>query len=188
MTMLIVMIPLMDNVISDTFSRPNQVGLGSTETGQLWLIYGDEGWGINGNAAIYDNPSSTEHSFAVVNTRSPNGTVSADITFATGASVGLAIRFGDFKNNFFARMASSGLGLFRHQGGFSTSIGNYAFTPVNGQTYNLRITAQASTFYVYLDNVLRITSNDTFGPILAGAGLRAFTAGATKWDKFLVGV
>lgn len=181
---------LTDNNVYDTFNRPDGMGLGQTDTGQAWVVSGPAGskFGIiNGKAYCDDTVPETTHSFAVVNAPSSWASVSADITWVTGASVGLAIRYGNINQNMFCRIGSTGIGLFRNDNSI-VEIGSYAFTPANGSVYSVRLVARGNTYYVFLYNVLRITVTDPFGVDYTGVGLRSYTPGQSRWANFKVEV
>lgn len=192
--MTVAILPLFDSVICDTFNRPDQSGLGKTQTGQQWLYFngaGEDDWAIvNGQAQCIANDGGDAR-FAVIQAYSSWATVSADFIWGgstSAGSIGLAVRYMSAKSHFLARLNASDLQLMRYDGTSYTSLGKHTVTPVVGQTYRLRVSVQDTTFRVYLDDKLVIMATDANLPNGSGFGLRMFDSPASRIVNSLIEV
>jgi hypothetical protein len=180
-------------LVSDSFNRANSTTtLGSTDsynggTAKVWTNQDTTGtWGINTNRA-YVQTDAQNRMITVVSSGISNGTVEADITWATGAYVGLNFRNTDLNNFFDICINSTSLVLRKYVSGSSTTLGTYNFTAVNGTIYHIAATFNGSTITISLDGVQRITVTDSFNSTATLHGLRSPTSVFNAYyDNFVV--
>jgi hypothetical protein len=178
-------------IIMDSFNRSdNNTSLGIADTSQSWNISALGSalpWGILGNKAYStDNVQGVQMAY-LDGGISDNFECSVDMTWASYTA--LMFRYMDSNNMYFARISTSGLGLFRNINNSSTQIGNaYSFTPVNGQTYNVRIVVNGSSYQVYLDGTQQINGTDTDTTLNSYTkfGFRTYYDNTSKFDNFRV--
>lgn len=169
-------------IVSDSFNRTdNATTLGKAETGQPYTV-GTTPWGISNNQAYSVGTTGTD--FAYINTGAFDVTASAQVTFSVNE--GVAVRIMDIGNYLVARINGAGIGLFRVIADVATQIGSYAFTPVVGTSYKVKMVCGGSSINVFLDGVLRITASETFNSKATSHGFRVTASTAGRFDNFLV--
>lgn len=169
-------------IVLDRFNRADSsTSLGNADTGQTWTATPNP-WGITSNQAYSVNTSTTDLVF--IDAGVSDAKVSTKITFSVNE--GVMFRYTDSNNQFFSRISSTGLGLFRNNAGTPTSLGSYSFSPVVGNVYSVMVICSNSSIRVFLDGVERITVTDTFNQTATKYGLRASTSTAGRFDDFYV--
>lgn len=171
-------------VVSDTFTRvDDNLSMGTAETGQVWTpLLG--AWGIASNAA-YPKTLDVNRAITVVESGISDIDISSDITWRVSEHI--VFRATDSSNMLVAAISGTGLLLIRYQADVSTTLYNYAFTPVAGTKYALRVTAVGTVLNAYLDGTLRITGGSSFNVAATKHGYRCFSSPTSaRFDNFKV--
>lgn len=167
--------------IYDYFNRAdNAISIGNADSGQTWGAVGGA-WGILTNRAY---TSAAGNVFSYVETGMSDVEATVDTIWSSGE--GLVVRFIDTANYIVARISSTGMTLFKIVAGVATSLGNYAFTPVSGATYTIKIITKGSNFSVLLDGTQQIVVSETFNQSATKVGLRQSGTPNGYFDNFLV--
>lgn len=170
-------------LVSDTFTRADSTStLGSADTGQAWSAQVGT-WGISGNQAC--ETLATGSANAVVDAGVADGEAEVDVTWQSGQG-GLVARSVDGNDLLLAIIYAGTLELYKIVAGLSTALGSYAWTPVMGTTYNLRISARGSAIKVYLDGTERIAVTETAHQSATKWGIWASSSSANRFDNFKV--
>ncbi len=171
----------------DTFTRAdNASSLGSSEHGaasEAWNARVGT-WGISSNKAY--TSVSTANALATLSGYA-NGVTQADVTFATGITCGVVFRLQDTNNYWRAALDAGGLKLYKQVAGVWTQVGStYAFSPVNGQAYTIKITHDGTSITVNLDGTDQITvTGQTDLQTASSVGLYCNSSAAVRFDNFL---
>jgi len=173
-------------LVADAFTRADtRQTLGTTDSGQAWqAVHGV--WAIRDHAARLVRITGAKSSFAVVDTGSPDGTVTlTESTVAPGA--GLVFRYRD-PSNYWAVEAAPRYGTWairkvsggRQIVGANTGLSGLA----NGTTVTVRF--KGTAIDVFVNGVRRHTLVDSDFSDATMAGLEATGAGATdaRWASF----
>jgi len=168
-------------IASDTFTKgDNSSSLGITETGDLNWTNSNGVFGIASNKA---KPTSltTTTAIATIDSGISDVDVSADIVWNTWA--GIVFRYIGVTSLMQARISSTGLAVSDASG---NTYGTYSFTPVQGNTYNIRVVANGSSVKVYLDDVERISITNTVNQSSTKVGLKVANEILSTFDNFIV--
>lgn len=167
--------------VSDTFTRADSTTtLGNAETGPVWTVISST-WGISGNKAYCTNTSGVRH--VVLDSGKSNCEVSVDINPSTYA--GLVFRATDGNNLYAAVIGTTALNLYKVALGATTTAGSYTFTP--GSLHNVKAVLNGDNVDIYLDNIKRISTVDSFNNAATKHGLRSNLGDTTsRFDNFKV--
>lgn len=132
------------------------------------------------NAGRVRGPLNTNEYYNTTSPSSADYTVEADIVFVTAPAGGLSVSiFGRASTTYTSAytaglFTASGLRLYRQlSGSFLQLSTTYAFSPVAGTTYNIKLEMIANVIKVYLDGVLRINVTNSEVPATQNkAGIR----------------
>ena len=191
-------------MIFDGFNRQDDMNnLGSADTGQVYLTPISESgptvpvYGISGNQAYVITEADSSGSFVYIPTGLLDFIISCDVKWVTNASPGLVSRGNGeaIKANtrhYITRLNSTSLALFSWNGASYSSLGSYAFIPVDGHSYNLKVSAIGTIITVYIDEVQAVFANNN---TLSGSyvGLRSGNTSSNsapdkRWDNLKVEV
>jgi predicted phosphodiesterase len=173
-------------LVSDTFNRADG-SVGLAETGQQWVAQSGT-YAIKSNKLVKTVSGATFDQI-VIDSGNPNVAVDVDFVWKTGNTGGLTLRNSDVSNFIQTIITASGLELRKAVAGVYTSLGNYAFTPVNNTTYHFKAILNGDSIKILLDGVERINVTETFNNTQTKHGLRVpntvFGAEAT-FDNFVI--
>jgi hypothetical protein len=151
--------------VYDNFDRANNTSsLGSTSTGQNWIIANGGPWGIQSNKAYV--PSGIDVACLVgINTGvNDNIRISVDVTYRINNVCGIMFR-GDGTNNnrlaFLVSEATNTVQLSKRVAGVASTIATAPFNRVDGETHNMKVELKGNVIRCYVDNVLKIAVKDT---------------------------
>ena len=82
-----------------------------------------------------------------------------------------------------ARISSTGLAVSDASG---NTYGTYSFTPVQGNTYNIRVVADGTSVIIYLDEVERINITNSINQTATKVGLKVANEILSTFDNFKV--
>lgn len=143
-------------VALDKFDRPNSTTLGTADTGQPWL--NDEGsFSISSGKA---KAAVSEFGNAKNYLDAGTSNIEASVDVSWHAYAGLHFRYKDGNNYLMARINNNSLALTKFDG-TSVTLGTYAFAPVAGTVYRLKVLANGTSIRVYLDGVERISVTES---------------------------
>lgn len=174
--------------VHDSFNRPEQVGLGISDTGQTWINI-VTGFAIIGNRAAAAltalNGMETQISTGLVNYN-----ISCDFNYASGNSASLEFRTsGIYSNKMFVQMTYSALTMRKNISGSVTTISTYSKT-YNSGTYRMRINVNGNVFTVFINEIqaMQVTDdNGTKNNMGVGLYLYSYNNRAiTTFDNLLV--
>ena len=170
----------------DTFTRANSASsLGSSESAaaasEAWVAVAGT-WGISSNQGY----CATAAALAMATlTGVANGDLSCDVVWATGTTCGTVFRQQDTSNYWRAVITGAALSLIKRVAGTDTTVGSYAFTPVNGTTYTVRVVHSGTSITAYLNGTSQITAtSQTDLQAATGAGLFSDNSTAPLFDNF----
>lgn len=178
---------------ADTFTRANQSGLGTAETGGAWTV-GTTGWSITSNKAVESTAGSGAWNPAWVAAGNTNVDVQASFLFDTSIDMGLVARVTDGDNLLFLDLSNGSSGeivgnLFRRVSGSFTAIGTL-FTVgglSTGTTYTARLVCVGTTITAYLNGSQVCVGTDATQSG-TGAGIARLNGGSSAtFDNFTVG-
>jgi hypothetical protein len=156
--------------VDDNFNAANGTAIPShypDTAGFEWAAAATSGtlsWSIQSNAAKATfSTVGAEGGFT--NNRCPLGaaySVQADVKFLTTLDgwMGVIARFRDDNNYYRVVLTNVNLLIQKRVAGTFTTLGTFAFTPVLGTTYNVKLVVTNSGQKAYLDGTLRITTAD----------------------------
>jgi hypothetical protein len=156
--------------VNDNFNASNGSTIPShypDTAGFEWATAATSGtlsWSIQGNAAKATfSTVGAEGGF--INNRAPLGaaySVQADVKFLTTLDgwMGVIARYRDDNNYYRAVLTNVNLLIQKRVAGAFTTLGTFAFTPVLGTIYNVKLVVTNSGQKAYLDGTLRITTAD----------------------------
>lgn len=173
--------------IVDSFNRPDQVGLGETETGETWVESITGYWGINSNQVYRINTNSI-YAGVVVDIGTPDSVTEATVAVKSRDS-GVVARWTDNNNHYLLRhsLTSPGeVGLLKKVGGVWTTLQNVTSPINNGDRIKLDCTG--STLVGFLNGVQVVSATDT---TLTGTRCGLWSYGASgsrevRYDDFKV--
>lgn len=178
--------------VLDSFDRADSLtSLGSADTGQVWTAHAGT-WGISGSTAYI--ASSVSDAAATVDTGTPDGLISLDLTTGTsivnGIYCGIDFRTTDATNRLFARLRETGhVELYKQVAGTYTSLGSAVVAVAVNTTYRLAVRLVGSSIKVLVDGVELLSVTETFNNTVTHHGLTGHSAGdslAVRWDNFRV--
>jgi hypothetical protein len=179
-------------LVFDSFNRTSTTTLGTTDGGttpKTWVNQDTTGvWGTD-SAHAYVVTDSSNRTVNVLDAGVSDCTVEADINWVTGSNIGLSFRNVDRDNMYDIGVSSAGLVLRKYVAGVATTLGTYAFTPVNNTIYHIAVTLSGNGISVSLDGTTRLTATDSFNATATKYGLRtpAPMSGAYQ-DNFSVSI
>ena len=152
-------------IITDSFNRSNGK-LGNADTGQAWLTGGaaTTAWVVSSNVAKRASATTSVNDVAYIDCGKSDVIVSADITYTTfsNASRVIARMSGTNINNCMAARFSAAniVVLERIIGGSVDSIAQAQVAITSGSTHSIRLECRGNIFSVYIDGVLKISTED----------------------------
>ena len=165
----------------DTFTKSDSVlSLGTTEIGDFAWINSNGVFGISSNKAKPISLTATT-AIATFDCNISDFDISADIVWNTWA--GIVFRFVNTTNLMQARISSTGLAVSDASG---NTYGTYSFTPVQGNTYNIRVVADGTSVIIYLDEVERINITNSINQTATKVGLKVANEILSTFDNFKV--
>lgn len=172
-------------LIQDSFNRPDSSNLGNTPIGNKTWINDVGTFQINGNKLKEGTQDSTGNR-SHIDTGISNYVVTTDITWDSYA--GVHFRYKNATSNLIARINSTGIRLVKYEGDDNNfaSLGDYAFTPTKGRTYNVTVIADRQNIMVYLDGKKVIQAIESEYVNETKVGLRTFVDANSRFDNFSV--
>ena len=176
----------MSFIVSDTFARAdNPSVLGTANTGHVWTAAGGT-WGVIGGSAYcsaFVGYNSTAFLESGISDCEVTCTMVVNPTGADGQRLG--IRHTDISNGIVVLSDTGLLKMMRLQAGAYVTIGSVAYTPVNGDVWNVR--AVGSQITVRVNNVVVIGPvTETFNQTATKHGLNVRQSVLGRFDNFLV--
>ena len=152
-------------IITDLFNRSNG-NLGNADTGQAWLTGGvaTTAWVVNTNAARRASATTSVNDVTYIDCGKFDVIVSADITlttFSDGSRLVARMSGTSVDNSMSMHLNPNGtVSIFRTISGSNTAIASAPFAFVGGSTYSCVFMCRGNVFSVYINGVLKISTED----------------------------
>jgi hypothetical protein len=162
---------------SDNFDRVDSGTLGITSVGSKTWINGEGTMGIVSGKA---KGTITGNVNSYIDVGESDVEVSADITW--NAYAGLLFRYNSSTSYLGVRINSSSLAIINN----SSALSSYAFTPVVGTTYKVKVIAKGTSIKVFLNDVEVINAEISENQLMTKVGLRTNNDTVSTFDNFEV--
>lgn len=149
------------NLINDTFNRSDIIPIGTSTTGDEWII--DTGvWGISSNNAYLASAATSGNSYTTLQGFA-NGRIDATMGATAHNNFGIIFRYKDLQNHYrmVANTAGGTWNIYRRDNGNDILIGNVGTAPLTVGT-KISVEMNGTTLKYYVNDSLVRTDSDQF--------------------------